>query len=260
MRITIIFAVTQLPHQPSWRIAQVQWHLERPGFLHIFPGSFRRSVHGVTFRRTGQIDDSLRERQLTFRTAEPFERLPCIEGELERSRIGVADILGSEADHSSGDVQGVATPVEHAHEPIQGSIRIGAAYRFVQRRYLVVKSLSMLVKAAPPADCDLVDGTVRNCIAVAQFGGKFEKVQCPSRVAVGRLGNSLENTLLCRVPFSESTVPIGKGSLENLPKRGHIEHLQYVDAGTRQQRIIEFERRVFRCRPDKCQGAIFNKR
>ena len=38
------------------------------------------------------------------------------------------------------------------------------------------------------------------------------------------------------------------------------QRLQYVDAGTRQQRVIQFERRVLRGRPDKRQRAILDER
>jgi hypothetical protein len=52
---------------------------------------------------------------------------------LQRARVGVADVLGRHAQHAPRDVARVATAVEHAAEPVQRRVRIGAAHGLVQR-------------------------------------------------------------------------------------------------------------------------------
>ncbi len=63
----------------------------------------------------------------------------------QRLRVGEADILGGEADQAAGDVAGVLAAGEHAGEPVERRVRVGAAQRLMQRGDEVVVLLAILV-------------------------------------------------------------------------------------------------------------------
>ena len=113
-----------------------------------------RDVHRVALRRDGEIDHGIRERELALGDAEPLERLPRIER--ERRARGSARPMSSMAMRTMrrAEVARIAAAVEHAREPVQRGIGIGAAHRLVQRRDLVVELLAALVEAATPARGD----------------------------------------------------------------------------------------------------------
>ena len=69
-------------------------------------------------------------------------------GDVERARIGVADIFAGHAHHATREVKRVTTAVEHSAEPVQCRIRGTATHRFVQGADLVVKHVTALVKTA----------------------------------------------------------------------------------------------------------------
>jgi len=71
----------------------------------------------------------LRDRELALRTAEPLVGLAGLEGQRERARVGIADVLGSHAQHAPGHVARITAAVEHAAQPVERGIGVGAAHR-----------------------------------------------------------------------------------------------------------------------------------
>ena len=188
VRVAIALAVAEALHQPRRRIAQVQRHVERAALLRIGHRGLERDVDGVALRGARHEHDGLREREFALGTAEPLVGLRRLQRELQRARIGVADVLGGHADHASRDVARVAAAVEHAAEPVQRRIRVGAAHRLVQRRDLVVELLALLVEAPVAARGHfrrdrLGDDAVAR---LRQVRRHLEQVQRATCVAVGR--------------------------------------------------------------------------
>ena len=188
MGIAIPCAVAQIPHERGGCIAQRQRHLERAELLHIRVRFLERGVDGVALRRTGEIDDGVGEREFTLRAAEAVVGGPSVDGELQSARVGKTDVLHRHAHDAPRQIARVATAIDHAAEPVECSIRVGAAHAFVQRRHLVVELLAALVEAATRAARDL--GGLRH--ADASFDRKvdcdLEHVERTTTVAISRAG------------------------------------------------------------------------
>ena len=50
--------------------------------------------------------------------------------DLERLRVGVADVLGGEDHHAARDEERVLAGLEHAHHPVDRGVGIAAAHDF----------------------------------------------------------------------------------------------------------------------------------
>src|SRR5436190_13286143 len=94
--------------------------------------------YAVRLRGGRQIDRRLRQPQLSFRTAEKVVGVLGGEGDGERPRIGEPDILDRHAHQAAREVERIFSSREHAREPIQRAIDIGAAHGFVERGDQVV--------------------------------------------------------------------------------------------------------------------------
>ena len=102
-------------------------------------------VGGVRFRRGGEIDHRLRDRELAFGMAEKVVGVLGGVGDDQRLRIGKPDILDRHAHDAAGQEQRILAGIEHAREIIQRGIGIGAAHRFMQRRDQIVMAVGRLV-------------------------------------------------------------------------------------------------------------------
>ena len=117
--------------------------------------------------------------------------------------------------HAAREVVRIAAAVEHAHEPVQRGVRIGAAHRLVQRRDLVVELLAALVEAAPRrrsplrATCASVM-VARPSRAVRQIRGELEHAQRAARIAVAARARAApaprRSMLQSRLPSPRSAI------------------------------------------------------
>jgi len=145
--VAVSVAVAQLLHQLVAHCADAT----APAAFVIFhegAGIIIRHVGGIALGRHRHIQHCLRQRQLTLRAAQPFVRFHCVQRQPERSRIGQADILGRHADDTATEIKRVGAAVQHAYQPVQRGIGIGAAHRFMQGGNLIVKFLAPLSKAS----------------------------------------------------------------------------------------------------------------
>jgi hypothetical protein len=83
-------------------------------------------------------------------------------GDLQRARVGQADVFPGHAHDAARQVFGVGAAVEHAAQPVQGRVRMRAAHRFVQGRDLVVEIVAALVEAARVQGQRVVDEFARD--------------------------------------------------------------------------------------------------
>ena len=88
-------------------------------------------VGGVGLRRGGEMDAGLRQRQLAFGRAEPLIGRGGRVAHQQRLGIGEADILDGDADQAAGDEERILAALQHAGEPVERRIGIGAAHRLV---------------------------------------------------------------------------------------------------------------------------------
>ena len=89
-------------------------------------------VGGVRFGRGGEVEHGLGDRELALGRAEALVDVPGGERLRQRLRVGHADVLGGEADQAAGDEERVLAAGEHAREPVEGRVGVGAAQRLVQ--------------------------------------------------------------------------------------------------------------------------------
>jgi hypothetical protein len=85
--------------------------------------------------------------QLAFGTAETLINRTRFQCHGQCPWVGIADVFARHAQRAARHIQWVAAAGQHAAQPVQRGIRIAAANRFMQRRYLVVEILAALVEA-----------------------------------------------------------------------------------------------------------------
>ncbi|MNN39472.1 hypothetical protein D3C81_1535110 [compost metagenome] len=228
--IAVFVAVAQRLHQLGRRIAQVQRHLQRAMGRGIAHRRLEAHVHRIALRRAGQINDRLRDRQLALGTAETLLHLPRGQAQVERPRVGVADILAGHAHYAAGEVQRVTAAVEHAREPVQGGIRIGATHRLVQRADLVVEGLAPLVEAPAAVAQQVLQQTDADFFAVLhQIGGILQEIEQPPAITVGCRQQQTASLLADgQTPLAQSAL-FAQGSRQQLAQRRLIEALQHID-------------------------------
>ncbi|GBE48673.1 hypothetical protein BMS3Bbin12_01854 [bacterium BMS3Bbin12] len=265
MRVAVTLAVAQRLHEPRRRVAQVRRDLQRTVTARIRTRRLKGGVDGVALRCAGQIDHRLCERQFALGAAEALLRLPGVQGQCERTRVGVADVLGGHAHHPPGDVAGIAAAVQHARQPVERRIRRRAAHRFVQRRDLVVEGVTTLVEAAHPARRDFAYDRLVDHLGLArgdgQIGGGLEQVQHTASVTVGGRGEGVAPGLgdLQRTP-AQSAIRVLQGLVEDAPQFGRRQGLEHVGPGAREQSVVQCEGRVLGGRADEDQRAVLDVR
>ena len=195
MGIAIALAVTQILHQRGGRVTQAQRHFLGATLLHFAHGGLECLVDSIALGRAGQIDNGLGHRQFAFRTAEAFLGLPRIQRQGETARIGVADVFRSHAHHPARNIQGVATTVQHAREPVQAGVRVRAADRFVQRRDQIVEGLTLLVETSCAAGQNFVENGAVDAVLSLRGGDlrcQFKQVERAAGITVGKTGDTCQ--------------------------------------------------------------------
>ena len=251
MGVAVAAPVAELAHQPRGGVAQVQRHLQRAVAARVLHRLAEGHVGRVALGHAGEVDHGLGDGELALGAAEALVGLPGVEGDAQRTRVGVADVLARHAHHAPGDVEGVAAAVEHAREPVQGRVRVGAAHGLVQRRDLVVEQVAALVEAPHVGDRHLrqhrlADAPPAALVRLGEVGGDLEQVEGAARVAVRGLGDALQRRAVGLHPPAQAALGVGEGPLEHGEQRLAPERAQDVGAHAREQRVVELEGRVLR--------------
>ena len=120
-------------------------------------------------------------------------------------------------------------------------IRVRAPHGFVQGRDLLVEDVALAIKAPVTASqCRGNDGGGQGAITAGETGGDFQQVQRPARIAIGAAGQFEQlgvagHELLPAKPPSGSRSAVDRWRHQVLVG----ERLQHIDAGPRQQRIVQ---------------------
>ena len=216
-------------------------------------------VDRVALRRHRHIGDRLGHRQLAFGAAEALLNVPGIEAQGERARVGVADLLAGHAHHPPGDVERVAAAVEHAREPVQRGVRVGAAHRLVQRADLVVENVAALVEAPHRVAQHLfhqrpIDARL---LPVGEVQGDLQHIQQPAGVTVGVAEQQVAGVVL---DHRVRQFRLRQGAVEQAVQVGPFQAAQPVHPGPGQQRVVQFEGGVFRGGADEDHRALLHVR
>ena len=86
-----------------------------------------------------------------------LERLRGGDGDDERLRIGVADVLARRDHDPAREEARILAALEHRGEVVDGGVRVAAAHRLDERRGEVVVAVARPVVAERPLARDVVD-------------------------------------------------------------------------------------------------------
>ena len=143
--ILVTLVVTELLHQLGRGVADVHRHGQVAGLLDERDGVVNGHVGGIALGRRSQIHSGLRQHDARFRHPDDIHRLEAVVGQQQRVGVGVANVLGSEDNHASGDEERVLAGHEHTGQPIDRRVGIAAAQRLDERGDDVVMLLALLV-------------------------------------------------------------------------------------------------------------------
>ncbi|MNK98503.1 hypothetical protein D3C87_1188680 [compost metagenome] len=131
----------------------------------------------------------------------------------------------------------------------------------MQRRYLVVERLAALVETPTRiAEQALQQLGADFAVVFSQVRGVFQQIEQTPAIAIGGGQQHLEAFIVERqVALAQPTL-FSECAMHQFAQRRFVEAFQHVDAGTRQQSIVEFEGRVFGGGADEDQRAVFNVR
>ena len=90
--------------------------------FHSSLGAIQSDFHGITFGRLSEIDACMTEEVFSFREANHLKCLPRRDDNLKSSWVCIADVLARHPYNTAGDVQRVATAVEHAPGMGEGAV------------------------------------------------------------------------------------------------------------------------------------------
>ena len=123
----------------------------------------------------------------------------------ERTRVGVADVLGGEDDHAAGDEARILASREHRGQVVDRGVRVRGPHRLDEGRGEVVVRVAALVvdeRALPRGVLDVLlgEGLALGSCCVK---GELQDVERVPRVAAGAAGDQLDE-LIREVDFSSS--------------------------------------------------------
>ena len=107
-----------------------------------------------------------------------------------RSRVRIPDVLGRHPDETAHDVQGIASSVQHAANPVEGRVRTRAPDRLVDGGDEVVEGVAALVETAKGSPGERLGEELAAEAALPglhrEAGRELESVEGPAHVAVRR--------------------------------------------------------------------------
>ena len=218
-----------------------------------------RALDGVGLRRQRQVDRRLGERELRLGEADVLDRVRRGDGDRQRLRVRVADVLGGEHDHAAGDEARVLAALDHRGEVVQRRVGVRAARRLDPGRDVVVVLVAGLVVEhglALQRVLRVAERDPRLLPALRRRDRQLERVQGRPRVAARAHGEERDDLgghldALAGAPFQRPP----QQPLEIL----RLERLQLVDLRPRQQRGVDLEVGVLRRRPDQRQEPVLDR-
>ena len=215
-------------------------------------------VAGVGFGGGGQVEHGLGEGELAFGRTEAFVGVGGFVGDGEGAGVGQADVFPGHADDAAGEVAGVGAAVEHAAEPVEGGVGVGAAHGFVQGGDLVVEAFAAFVETADLAAEAVGQEVGVEMVDAAGGGGAqelFEQVEQAAGIAVGGLDEQF-----LRVCFEAEAAVFGQGEHFGGEPGEFVcgKGLQHVNLGAAEQGGVDFEGGVFGGGADEGEQAAFH--
>ena len=181
VRVDVALPVAELLAVPA-SVAQRLRRLHRSVLAHVRGRFLDGDVARVRLRREREVDRRLREIEPRLRQPDVLDRLCGGDGDDERLRIGIADVLGGEHDHPPRDEARVLAALEHRGEVEDRCVGVGSAHRLDERGREVVVRIRCLVVDDGTLARRVLDVLLRDR-AARGLGCELDDVECVARVA-----------------------------------------------------------------------------
>ena len=201
------------------------------------------------------------------------ERLRRCDRDLERPRIGVADVLGRADDQPPGDEPRILAGRDHRGQPVQRRVRIVAAQALDERRDRVVVPVAGAVVREDPLlgrGLDVLEPRrdvtigVADSLGLGQRDRALQHVERRARVPTGQPDQVLErvvgerDTAFRPERARETAFLVGERPTHDRPDLVVRQRLEPPDAHPREQRGVHLEVRVLRRRADERDRAVLD--
>ena len=185
-----------------------------------------------------------------------LERLGGGDGDDERARIGVADVLGGEDHHPAGDEARVLAAFEHRGEVVDGRVGIAAAHRLDERGDDVVVLVAVPVVAQRALAGCVGDVTCleRRALGDGRLPGELERGERAAGIAAGLPHDRLDDVL------RNLDLELRRASTDDGCHLGIRERLELDDGATGEEGRVDLEVGVLGGRPDQRQQAALDAR
>ena len=232
-----------------------------PG-AHVGAGRVDRGDDAVRFRRRGEQNARLRERELRLRQAELQSVIHARLHDAHRLRVRHADVLARRAEDAAaraGQIPGLEQP----RKIVQRRVRIGAAQRFHQRgdNVVVLVALAVVAHGAPLRHGARVVRREHDLPLNARRGGeqKLHGVERLAHVAAAALRHERHDLVravgLDALPLGEQ--PHGPAHRALHVARG--DRLELKHRAAREDGVVYIEVRVLRCGRNERDRAVLDK-
>ena len=190
-----------------------------------------------------------------------LDRVRGRDGDQQRLRVGVADVLGGEDDHPPGDEPRVLAALEHRREVVERRVGVRAARRLDPGRDVVVVLVAGLVVEDRLALHRVLGVGDRDRPAVAARRGlarELERVERRPRVAARARGEEGDRVVVDR--RRRRTRRASSARRSSPSTSAALERVQLVDLGAGEQRRVDLEVRVLRRRADERDQPLLDRR
>ena len=219
-------------------------------------GGAEGGIGRVRFGCGGEVDHGLRQRQLALRAAQEVVHVLGGQRLHHRLRVGKADVLDRHPHQPPRDVEPVLAAVEHAREPVERRIRVGAAHRLVQRAdQVVVPVARLVVERRPPLH------QLRQRLAADRGRAGRDRAEDLLRHVERRapvaVGHGDERCARLRVERQRPALH-GLGTGQQLLQRRLVEAVEGQHHRAREQGAVQLERRVLGGGAHQGDGAVLH--
>ena len=105
-------------------------------------------VNRIGLRRYCQVHHALRQREFSFRASKALKYFRGVQRHAQGTRVSQPDVFTGHAHQAARQIARIGAAIEHAHQPVKGSVRVRTTHRLVQRADGVKELITALVIAA----------------------------------------------------------------------------------------------------------------
>ena len=216
-----------------------------------------RALDRVRLRGQRQVDRRLREREPGLGQAHVLDRLRGGDGDRQRLRIRVPDVLGGEDDHPPRDEARVLAALEHRGEVVERGVGVRPARRLDPRRDVVVVLVAALVVEDGLALHRVLGLGERDALAGGGRARQLERVERGAGVAARAGGEELDD--VAGDLDLRALAALDRPPQQRLDLLGR-ELLELVDLRAREQRAVDLEVGVLGRGADQRHQPLLDRR